>query len=107
MPRVLVREEVSAYALLQRSGYFDRHAEITPALLQAVLSDDPTLVRDWLDYSENKRTGSGWYFRRASPGFEVGSLAREGKVDDRTYADSIEACAVFIKREIEEMRQLG
>ena len=109
MPSTLVvRGDVSPYDLLAHSGYFDRHAEITPDLLRAVLSRDPMLVNDWLEYSENKRTSSGWYFRRAATGFDVGFLGKDGrKVDERTYVDVIEACAAFIKKEIEEMRQLG
>lgn len=98
---------VSAYALLADSGYPERHAEITPDVVQAVLSDDPELVNVWLQYSENKRTPSGWYFFRAPASYIVGYLLVGGRrVDEFAYVDAIEACANFIKQEIEEMRQV-
>jgi len=108
MPRTLVvRGDVSPYGLVENSGYFDRHVEITPDLLRLVLSGDPTLVDDWLEYSENRRTSAGWYLCRTTTGFGVGFLGGDGrKVDEHTYVDGIEACAVFIKNELEEMRRL-
>jgi hypothetical protein len=109
LPRTFhTRGDLSAYAILEQSGYFDRHVHVTPDLLAAVLASDASLVDDWLALSENKRTSSGWYFRQNPTGFTVAFVDEAGnKVDERIYADRIEACAEFIKREVEEMRQLG
>ena len=102
------RGDVSAYAILEQSGYFDRHADVTPDLLAAILASDTSLVDDWLAFSENKRANSGWYFRQEPTGFTVGFMGDAGnKLDENSYAGRIEACAEFIKREVEEMLQLG
>lgn len=102
------RGDLSAYAILEQSGYFDRHADVTPDMLAAILGSDPSLVDEWLAFSENKRTSSGWYFRQGATGFTVGFVGDAGnKVDESNYTDPIEACAKFIKGEVEEMRQLG
>jgi spore coat polysaccharide biosynthesis protein SpsF (cytidylyltransferase family) len=109
LPRTfLSRGDLSAYGLLEQSGYFDRHAEVTSHLLLEVLSGDSLLVDDWLAFSENKRTSSGWYFREEPAGFTVGFVSDAGRtVDQHSYTDRVEACAEFIKKEVEHMRQLG
>lgn len=109
MPRTsLSRRDVSTYAILEQSGYFERHADVTPELLAEILASDASLVDDWLAFSENKRTSSGWYFCQAATGFTVGLVNDAGsRVDEHTYRDRIEACAEFIKKEVEDMRQLG
>ena len=102
------RGDLSAYALLEQSGYLNWHEHVTPELLASFLASDPSLVDDWLALSENRRTSSGWYFREETTGFTVAFVDEAGiNFDERSYSDRIGACAEFIKREVEEMRQLG
>ena len=108
LPRTfLSRRDLSTYAILEQSGYFDRHADVTPELLAEILANDTSLVDDWLAFSENKRTCSGWYFCQKGTDFTVGFVDDVGsKVNENTYDDRIEACSEFIKKEVEDMRQL-
>lgn len=108
LPRTfLSRGDISAFAILEQSGYLERHADVTPDLLAEILTSDASLVDDWLAYSENKRTSSGWYFLRGIPDFAIGYVSDAGhKIDEDTYSDGAEACSNFIKKELEEMRQV-
>lgn len=103
----LGRGDLSAYAILEQSGYLDRHADVTPDLLREILSGDASLVDDWLAFSENKRTTSGWYFRKEAAGFRVGFFVGDAgnKAGENARTDRVHACAEFIKKEVEDMRQ--
>lgn len=87
------------------SEYCSIAGELTVKALEDVLSDNPERVEDWLIWSDNKRTDSGWFFRRQYGGFEVGYFpARQDKPS--IHYDEIEvfrACAQFIKSEIDDM----
>jgi hypothetical protein len=109
IPQVfLQRGDISVYGLLQESGYFERFAAVTAEVLRTVLAREPSLVSDWLTYSENKRADAGWYFRQEPIGYVVGCVAHDGsQTRKNTYADRIEACSEYIKAEMEDIRRLG
>jgi hypothetical protein len=49
-----------------------------------------------------------WVDRRISATWPSDGLREDGrKLDEHTYADGLVACAAFITKEVEEMRQLG
>lgn len=98
------REDVSIYALLQESGYFAVHEEVTENAIHDALRRHAEVVHDWLDFSEAKRTSSGWFLRRAAGGYQVGHYPDHELVG---YSDELAACAAFIKREIEDIRTDG
>jgi hypothetical protein len=55
-----------------------------------------------LIYSSDKRTGSGWYILDAGDGkYQVGFYPEDNNIHVREYTDLNEACAVFIKQELE------
>jgi hypothetical protein len=96
---------ISIYSLVQQTGYFNLSDKITASNIREVLKLHPGLVKDWLTLSEDKRSGSGWYFME-----ETKSKYIVGHLKDRTidthqeYMDSLTACATFIKREIEDIK---
>ena len=109
LPRTFYRRgDASMYSLLQESGYFAVHAEVTESAIQKALREHPECVADWMDLSEGKRASSGWFLRRGENGYEVGYFPVSGD-DDRVveYRDAVAACAAFVKREIEDIRTDG
>lgn len=98
---------VSMYNLLKETDYFKAHDQITEASIHEELSKHPECIDEWMRYSEDKRTSSGWYFKQEDEGtYIVGYFADEkGKSIKLKFTDRIEACAAFIKRELESIRQ--
>jgi hypothetical protein len=99
------RGDVSVYVLLQESGYFAVHEDVTEGAIHDALRRHPEVANDWMDFSEAKRASSGWFLRRGgAKGFQVGYYPDHELVD---YSDELAACAAFIKREIEDIRTDG
>ena len=60
----------------------------------------------WLSWSEDKRSSSGWYFRQNANGkYIVGYFPFQENLKATEYFGKTEACSAFIKREIEEIRK--
>lgn len=99
-------KNLSPYALMQLSGYLENGKAIETSMLRKHVEQHPELVKRWLVYSADKRVDSGWYFsaETAHGPYVVGHFP--GRVDssDQSFSDGLEACALFIKRELDEMR---
>ena len=99
---------VSIYSLLRDSGYFETYSEISESTIREGLRAHPETVEEWMRFSQDKRTNAGWYFRPSRKGYEVGYFSRfQGDIKSTHYSDRTQACAVFIKNEIEEIRIKG
>jgi hypothetical protein len=99
---------VSMYSLLSDSGYFEAHSQISESTIREALQAHPETVDEWMRFSEDKRSNVGWYFRPSHRGYEVGYFSRsQSGIKSAEYFDQTEACAVFIKNEIEEIRIKG
>jgi hypothetical protein len=98
---------VSVFSLLKATGYFELYDQISEADIGAALTRRPECVDAWMQYSEDKRTPSGWYFTSNDEGcYEVAYLANAYTRTNRVqYDDAIKACASFIKHEVESIRQ--
>ena len=97
---------VSVVSLLKKSGYFDSYNQITPGNIIPFLLENPAPVKDWIAYSEDKRSSEGWFFKKEAENiYTVGffSLNETEKVIEK-YTDPITACATFIKNEAESIR---
>lgn len=95
---------VSIYSLLERTGYFDVPDHISEADIRAALVCCPECIEEWMQYSEGKRT-SGWYITLDKPRYEVGYVSENGHCAKQAYYDNeMDACATFIKHEIENIR---
>ena len=59
-----------------------------------------------MQYADDKRTSSGWYVTLNDEGcYEAGYIADVWTRTNRVrYDNAIDACAAFIKREIEDIR---
>ena len=104
MPRQFsIRGDISIYKILEQSGYFENHVAITASEIRKALRAKPGSIQFWLQYSEDKRTSGGWYFKYNDDGsFSIGNLKGE---PETLFLDGIDACAEYIKKEIEEIRE--
>lgn len=98
---------MSIYNLLKETGYFEMHDQVSDDSIQKMLNHHPDCIDEWIIYSQNKRTSSGWYFKQeGKDSYIVGYF---GGTDSENvqlrFADRIAACAAFIKRESEDIRR--
>jgi len=99
------QRDVSIYSLLKESGYFELHNQIIEANIFDGLIKHPECIDQWLNWSADKRSSSGWYFKQNDNGkYVVGYFPLKENLETTEYLDEVEACAAFIKREIEDIR---
>jgi hypothetical protein len=95
----------SIYDLLKETGYFEIHDKISVESIRNKLAQSPKCIEDWIRYSEDKRSRSGWYFKQEDKQrYVVGFLNGKGNNAHNEYSDRLEACAIFIKQEIDKIR---
>lgn len=99
------RGDISIYSLLEETGYFEIYNQINESNILEELIKHPEYIEYWLRWSENKRTDSGWYLiRNDKKKYIVGCLPEIEEYPQIEYSNPQEACAVFIKKEIERIR---
>lgn len=104
--RFYTEGNVSIYALLKESGYFELHDQISETDIFEGLAQHIKSIDQWLSWSEDKRSSSGWYFKQNdNKKFSVGYFPPNEDLQTVEYIDKTEACAAFIKREIENIRK--
>jgi hypothetical protein len=87
---------VSIRDALKRVSYVGYRTTFKANNLLPLIAADPTLVEDWLAYSEDKRTSGGWYILRSG---EIGQVSRPAS--RTTYSTIEEALAEFVVRELD------
>jgi hypothetical protein len=94
---------MSIVALLKEASYFEIHDQISVDDIRMALIQCPECIDEWMLYSEDKRTSSGWYFlKEGVEKYIVGYSARnKGHNITEKYSDRFDACAHFIKYEID------
>ena len=98
---------VSIFILLEATGYFELHDQISEDDIRTALLCCPECVQEWMQYCSDKRTSSGWYIRLNDEElYEIGYFDIKADHDTNRvqYKDAIDACAAFIKHEIESIR---
>lgn len=97
-------DNTSMYDLLFETGYFEIRDKITVEIIRDRLAQSPEYVKDWLHYSEDKRSRSGWYFKQQdNKVYCVGYLSDNGNASHNECHDRLKACAIFIKNEMESI----
>lgn len=95
----------SIYSLLKETGYFEFHNQVNKSDIYECLILYPDCIIQWLDWSENKRSNSGWYFtQETATKYIVGYFPSTEDLKPIIYSDMNEACATFILLEIEDIR---
>ena len=98
---------VPVRSLLCQAGYFENHSQISEGSIREQLTQHPECVDEWARWSEDKRSSSGWYFEHngRTGKYVVGYFADDaGRGRPLEFGDRTDACAAFIKREIEDIR---
>ena len=98
-----LRGSVSLLQLVRETGYPGRWAEIRVDELRSGIANREGIIAVWQQYSREKDADWGWYFQGPHQGFYLtGSRTRslEGPVNTR---DAAEACAYFIKAELDSI----
>ena len=102
IPRRLRDENCSMLGLVLASGFPSFGAAPSSEDLVRYLEANPSLIDDWLRYSEDKRTASGWFFREGKDGWIVGYFP--GGPND-IFESRSQGCAAFIQREVADVAQ--
>jgi len=95
-------EGLSIKDALARADYAAYRATFDVADIRALLEAHPSLVEEWLAYSEDKRTEGGWYVLRDG---EIGQVLKPAT--QRSYASIEEAVAQFVVRELDFWAELA
>jgi hypothetical protein len=105
LPKKFYEGNASIYSLLKESGYFEQHNQISEADIFGELTQHLECIDQWLSLSKDKRSNSGWYFKEDDSGkYVVDYFPPKEGLKRIEYLDKVEACAAFIKREIEDIR---
>ena len=107
IPRKFHTGDMSVFALLEATGYFELHDQVSESDIRVALLRDPESVQEWMQYCSDKRTSSGWLIRLNDEElYEVGYFDIKADYDTNRvqYENAIDACAAFIKHEIESIR---
>ena len=99
---------ISIFSLLEQTGYFELHDQVSESDIRNALARDPECVQEWMQESEDQRCPAAWYFVLNEEGcYEVGylDLKSDPNITNRVqYENAIDACAAFIMHNIEHMR---
>ena len=106
LPKEYRSSNISMYALLKQTGYFELYNQIDETNILKELIINPECFEQWLLLSADKRTTSGWYFIEENDLYIVGYYPKEQNPTLLKYSDVNKACAAFIKREIESIRTI-
>src|SRR5690349_7767753 len=73
IPRRMRSDDKSPFALLTETDYFQLHNAISVNDIRNALVRDPACVQEWMQYIEDQRCSSSWYFVLNDEGlYEVG-----------------------------------
>jgi hypothetical protein len=101
------RGDKSFYNLLESSRYFDFYEDVTESGICERLREYPVCCDSWMEWSEDRRSDSGWYVRRENENsYVVGYHGECSKIVPKYFIDKTQAVASFIKNQIENMRSL-
>jgi hypothetical protein len=110
IPRKFHTRAMSIFDLLKETGYFELHNEVSVSDIRNALARDPACVQEWMQYIDDQRCSSSWYFVLNDEGlYEVGfydSNTDPARSNQVVYENAMDACAAFIKHQIESIRTL-
>jgi len=98
------QNNLSIYELLQKINYHKVSDKISENDLYNELLRNPSYADDWLEYSQGKRC-FGWYFKEDEDGkYQIGHFDGS-RCSEVNYEDKLEACAIFLKKELDVIVQ--
>jgi hypothetical protein len=108
MPRTLKAQNLSERAFLTNIGYFQEHEKVSEKQIDLKLKQFPDCIDEWIQYSEDQRSDQGYLIMKNGLRWDVKFWSSRDKTlnTSKTFTDKVEACAYFIKKEIEHIRKL-
>ena len=104
IPRKSHAMDMSPSSLLEATGYFERHDQISEDDIRAALLRCPECIQEWMQYAEDQRSSSAWYFTLNDEGlYETGHFDIKSIPNNTNrvqYKKAIDDCAAFIKHVI-------
>lgn len=107
IPKNFQNGDKSIYSLILESGYNELRDQISEMDILKDLSYCLECIDQWMRFSEDNRSTTGWYFKKNKYGKYIVGYSpsyKNFKIEEFTSAN--EACSVFIKRYIEEIRAI-
>lgn len=99
-------QTVTLCEILKKIGYFDFYDQVSEKDIELFLRKNPECIQLWLQYSADQRTDGIWYFLKLGEGsYEVAYHDKAVTKFQNKFTDSAEACAFYIKKEIEDLRE--
>jgi hypothetical protein len=87
---------ISLREALMRTNYKNLRPSFGPSDLLPIIQDNPSLVEEWIAYSDDKRTDGGWYIT------EEGQIGKVGESKRLLSFESLhEAVAEYVIRELD------
>lgn len=90
--------------LLKEADYCETYDSISEERIRAQLLGCTECIHEWLLYSEDKRSDRGWYFQQQDGGGYIVGYFPSGSEPARHFSKGADACAFFIKHELEDIR---
>ena len=103
IPKLSESENKSVFDLLKESGYYQFPNEINEEEVKQIIHVRPEIIGMWIQWSEGKRTSSGWYISNRC----VCYLSDGITIKEQIFPDIETACAFHVKTEIEHIRELS
>lgn len=98
LPADFIAGGKSAHELVHEAGIDP--ASLNVESVAAVLASTPSLIDDWLRWSEDQRCTPSHFFTEEKNQFVVGRFPGNERV---TYTDRIFACADFIVKQVNQI----
>ena len=96
----------SAVEVARRSGFGRRGDEVTVERIRRCLSGHPDWVDAWFHWSEDSRATPSWYLVEEAGEYEVGHFGSGGRSSQVRFADRLEACATYVRHQLEGIARL-
>ena len=103
LPQTFLSGNTSITSLLKDLNYEERKNEVTQDDLAEVLSEQIQCIESWQQWSADKRAEQGWYLILNGKKNIVGHHPALKGHPQINFTSRIDACAAFIKREIDSI----
>jgi hypothetical protein len=98
LPRQFHTENISSFNILKQNGYFKFNSKISNVDILNAVNRQPEVVKDWLAWSEDKRTGKGWVFEKVDEKYSVYYYPYKKKQAAFTFSNGNEAVCDFYQK---------
>ncbi len=96
---------ISIRSFLKDVGYFEDYDQVHEDNIAKALVQSPEYIDAWIGWSEDKRVTAGWCIQKKENGYYLVRYYPPNKdYIQMSYSNITNACAAFIKREVEDVR---